>query len=651
MNIDNTRKQAIEHFQAGRLMEAITTQLGVINATKDSPEITDFHQISFILYALNDFPAIIQFLSHALTLWPDDYDLLKNIGIAYNRVTEYNKANELFLKALSIKNDDVVLYDALASNAYSMGNSEAAIKYGEQSLVLKNSYYSTTPLKLNAAQQANNTKNVIAFSLWGDHEKYTSTAINNARLVDQIYPGWEARFYIDSTVSETVRSQLLATGATLIMMPDQTRLYEGLFWRFKVACDPSVNHFLIRDADSLINIREAVAVNEWLSSDKSFHIMRDWYTHTELILAGMWGGKACVLPPFESYINAYLESPTKTRNCDQFFLKEIIWPAIRRDCLIHDRLFRVLDAKPFPANTELPGNRHVGQNEAVNLIKSGAIISDPDTTPEWKLRERLIFTITTGRSGTQYLTELLKLNLKDAEVYHERMSYIGNGKSSPDLSHFTRFNTLGNTLDVQSFWKQKLAGISYGTSSTYAELSHYLTKAGLLENINLIDPSISIDIIILKRDVLDIAWSYANRFEFTNNGYTWLFALDPQYPRNIIDYTPYKQHGAFGSCVWYAHEMGARAEYYKLILKHQNVRLHEYQLSDISNQPGAHHLLNSISENRALNEIVIPPKQNSSKQWYFNNEVKDQIRQIVDSTTIDLKTAAQAYIDSGKSLG
>jgi len=43
--------------------------------------------------------------------------------------------------------------------------------------------------------------------------------------------------------------------------------------------------------DSRFNDREQAAVDEWMRSDKSFHIMRDHPAHTTTILAGLFGSK------------------------------------------------------------------------------------------------------------------------------------------------------------------------------------------------------------------------------------------------------------------------------------------------------------------------------------------------------------------------
>ena len=41
----------------------------------------------------------------------------------------------------------------------------------------------------------------------------------------------------------------------------------GMFWRFLVADDPSVDRFIVRDSDSRLNARDAFAVVDWIRSD------------------------------------------------------------------------------------------------------------------------------------------------------------------------------------------------------------------------------------------------------------------------------------------------------------------------------------------------------------------------------------------------
>ena len=98
------------------------------------------------------------------------------------------------------------------------------------------------------------------------------------------------------------------------------------------------------------------------------------------------------------------------------------------------------------------------------------------------MAKKFVYTITTGRSGTNYLADLFKANIEDAKIYHERANFVELGRRSPDASHFTHFNTFGNTRDIAQFWKQKLSDDTAEVGSAYVETSHLLSKAGLFEN-------------------------------------------------------------------------------------------------------------------------------------------------------------------------
>jgi hypothetical protein len=125
-----------------------------------------------------------------------------------------------------------------------------------------------------------------------------------------------------------------------------------------------VSRFLIRDADSVINVRERVAVDEWLALDEPFRVMRDHYAHADLMLARMWGGVAGLLPPLSEMVAKFSCNPaTESRMADQKFLQELVWPVIKAGCLIHDSHFPVFGARHFPSVGALPKGRHVGDND------------------------------------------------------------------------------------------------------------------------------------------------------------------------------------------------------------------------------------------------------------------------------------------------
>ncbi len=209
-------------------------------------------------------------------------------------------------------------------------------------------------------------RNVISFSLFGDGERYRQGALRNAIVARHLYPGWTARFYVDDSLPEPMLKGLIAEGAQIRKVPNLPAARYGLFWRLLVEDDPEVDIYIVRDADSVLNIRERAAVEDWLASGRPYHVMRDHPVHCELILAGMWGAHRGNLGPIGPRILAHVraaEARLNNRTSDQAFLRETVWPLIRRDALIHDACFGLQGTLPFRPDFALPRAMHVGAND------------------------------------------------------------------------------------------------------------------------------------------------------------------------------------------------------------------------------------------------------------------------------------------------
>ena len=192
-------------------------------------------------------------------------------------------------------------------------------------------------------------RNVIAFSLFGDNPKYCESGLLN--VVDQpaLYPDWTCRFYVDDTVPAPVLTRLADLGAQVIRVDGALKSWPAPMWRFAAYDDPGVDRVIFRDADSVISAREAGAVGEWVASGQPFHMMRDYGTHTELIMAGLWGVTRGALPPMRDMVADYLKTPPVSMHfADQFFLREYVWPYARGHILQHDSLFDFMHPRPFP---------------------------------------------------------------------------------------------------------------------------------------------------------------------------------------------------------------------------------------------------------------------------------------------------------------
>jgi len=206
-------------------------------------------------------------------------------------------------------------------------------------------------------------KKVISFSLWGSSPKYCVGAIKNAQLAFKHYPGWVCRYHVGSSTPQKYVEELENFSNTEILLRKEEGNWNGMFWRFLDASDLNVDVMISRDADSRLNNREAAAVKEWLDGDKKFHIMRDHPHHATEILGGMWGVRNHFLGDMKHLINKYAKGDFW--QVDQNFLREIIFPIVKNNCLVHDEFF---GGKNFP--TKRAGLEFVGQvfNENEEIV-------------------------------------------------------------------------------------------------------------------------------------------------------------------------------------------------------------------------------------------------------------------------------------------
>lgn len=328
-------------------------------------------QQAFYLGYSGEWGKAVSVLEEVSRAYADDMEALFNLGICYIKAGNQLKAVEKLEEVSSRIPSFFMAWDGLAEAYTNLGRFPEAKEAGERSLALKDEAAKSplpewSPPGVSPSEFARTGKkrDVIAFSLWGDKPRYLRGALQNALVVPEIYPGWVCRFYVDDSVPLEFRSALREVGAELVEERDPARLdnRHRLARRFWVANDPGVGYFLVRDCDAVINRREAEAVKAWMESGRWFHVMRDWWTHTDLVLAGMWGGVADVLPDLEGLFEGYKCGKVETPNWDQWFLRDRVWGLIRRHCLVHDRFFRTPGSLPFPG-VEPEGNTHVGENE------------------------------------------------------------------------------------------------------------------------------------------------------------------------------------------------------------------------------------------------------------------------------------------------
>ncbi|MEO6579763.1 MAG: hypothetical protein ABIN83_01250 [Sphingomicrobium sp.] len=359
-------KQADLYWSLGQAEQAVAASRATLDGMID-PDADAFIQPAFYLFQCERYADGAEILERGRAKFPDHPMILLSLGGSYVRSGEFARGLIPLNRFLECGYSDMAAFDALAHAHCELGDRILARSFGTLALDSKDRASADRhgQLPLNLAVDPAGKARIIAFTLFGSNPRYLRGALQNVVVARELYPGWTCRLYVDDSVDADFRNVIAAEGAEVILDESGNRdLRHLLCRRFLVADDAEVGHFMVRDCDSVVSAREAAAVAEWLDSGLPFHTMRDWYTHTDPMLAGMWGGTAGVYPNMGKTIEKFIASAPRSTNWDQYFLREQVWPAIRDHCCVHDRYFSSHGARPFPTPTP-PGREHVGQNEYV----------------------------------------------------------------------------------------------------------------------------------------------------------------------------------------------------------------------------------------------------------------------------------------------
>jgi hypothetical protein len=202
---------------------------------------------------------------------------------------------------------------------------------------------------------------IFSFSLFGTHAMYNRGMIDNATILAARFPEARVQIYIADDVP-TDTAWTLSTIPTVRLIPVRNKGIQNTFDRFLAIDDPDCSIMFVRDADSRVHARDIACIEDFIQSDKLLHIIRDhaWHGGTP-ILAGLWGiRKAAMKGAMAANINRWLKRrqipfavykgpaasvlgmqgpPVKLpKQCDQQFLRNVLYPRLKENALVHDRI-------------------------------------------------------------------------------------------------------------------------------------------------------------------------------------------------------------------------------------------------------------------------------------------------------------------------
>jgi hypothetical protein len=238
--------------------------------------------------------------------------------------------------------------------------------------------------------------------------------------------------------------------------------------------------------------------------------------------------------------------------------------------------------------------------------------------------KRFIFTVTTGRSGSNFLTEVLAC-LKDTCSVHE---------PRPRFDKVMRM-TQGYPIVAEEFLaKKKIPAMEkkLKNKSIYAESSHLICK-GFLEAWLKIDGVSTPDLICLDRDLRKISRSLLQLGTTPGRTFQGLkYYLAPNDPDNL---TLIEDHGSlhdYQVCYWYCLEIEARKKHYKALIEKHGGKCVHTSIDELKTEKGIEAVRKKLSlpafsffgkrrYQRIINQVINP----RSKEKSHLNITEEQI--------------------------
>ena len=178
--------------------------------------------------------------------------------------------------------------------------------------------------------------NVFSFCLYGpENPKYHVGLIENLQLIQQYFSDWKVYVYVGSDITEERIAKILAFPQ--VVLRKTGKLGESnMIDRFCAIDEPGVDVMFVRDADSRIHWKDRWAIQQFLSTSYSLHIIRDHKEHTSPILGGLWGLRKPDVSIRQLYTQ-YTEDKSLGHRWahDQNFLADVVYPKFKRDALVH----------------------------------------------------------------------------------------------------------------------------------------------------------------------------------------------------------------------------------------------------------------------------------------------------------------------------
>jgi hypothetical protein len=201
-----------------------------------------------------------------------------------------------------------------------------------------------------------------------------------------------------------------------------------------------------------------------------------------------------------------------------------------------------------------------------------------------RLPEKLIFTITSGRSGSKHLTKILG-TLRGVDAQHE---------PEPNFLQEMQAAQADFMIAKKFLEEKKLPQLSSRKTEILAEISHLWCK-GLLQSWLLRDDLPVPDVVVLDRNLRSVALSILRLEttpERTHGGREWY--IGPSAASAILKVKEWENWNNYQFCYWYAMEVEARKATLGNWIKSRGGRVCRIDITDLRKWKGIQRLIGEL---------------------------------------------------------
>ena len=169
---------------------------------------------------------------------------------------------------------------------------------------------------------------VFSFCLYGTEDNYYLGLRENIKIIREYFPEFEIYVYKGVCTPEW------QFDSSINVIETGLEGGSNMFLRYSPISFSDVG--FVRDADSRITERDRWCINEFLSSDKEYHVIRDHYWHRSFISGGMFGWKSSINVKIEPSLNFNYGD-------DEKYMNNLLYPLIKDKLLVHTNIFAYKD--------------------------------------------------------------------------------------------------------------------------------------------------------------------------------------------------------------------------------------------------------------------------------------------------------------------